>query len=154
VKRRLAAPVGWRRAGRVIALDPADRVLLFRYDDPAPFGVHWTTPGGGLEPGETFEDGARRELAEETGWTGLPLTGPVYQRTRLIYFGGGLRLQRERFFWTRTSQPDLGDVAEMHAHDSIAESRWWTVAELRATRATVFPRNLANLIRQISSQAP
>jgi len=32
-----------RRAGRVIVLDPQDRVLLFRYDDGPPNGRHWST---------------------------------------------------------------------------------------------------------------
>ena len=30
---RAAFPLRLRRAGRVIGLDPEDRVLLFRYDD-------------------------------------------------------------------------------------------------------------------------
>jgi len=30
-----------RRAGRVIVLDPDDRVLLFRYDDGPPKGQPW-----------------------------------------------------------------------------------------------------------------
>jgi 8-oxo-dGTP pyrophosphatase MutT (NUDIX family) len=66
-------PLRWRRAGRVIVLDPDDRVLLFRYDDGPPNGRHWCTPGGGLNDGETYAAGARRELAEETGWTDVPL---------------------------------------------------------------------------------
>jgi len=53
-----------RRAGRVIVLDPEDRVLLFRYDDGPPNGRHWCTPGGGLNDGEDYAAGARRELAE------------------------------------------------------------------------------------------
>src|SRR5215469_2972472 len=58
-----------RRAARVILLDPADRVLLMRYDQPPPNGQHWATPGGGAEDGEDYPAAALRELAEETGWT-------------------------------------------------------------------------------------
>src|ERR1039458_10215550 len=54
-------PLRLRRAGRVIVLDPDDRVLLFRYDDELPNGRHWCTPGGGLNDGEDYPAGARRE---------------------------------------------------------------------------------------------
>jgi ADP-ribose pyrophosphatase YjhB (NUDIX family) len=59
-----------RYAGRIVLLDPDDRVLLLRYDDGPPNGVHWSTPGGGLNPGEDYASGAARELAEETGRSG------------------------------------------------------------------------------------
>src|SRR5215467_1220647 len=39
-----------RHAGRVIVLDPGNRVLLLRYDEDPPAGRHWATPGGGPEP--------------------------------------------------------------------------------------------------------
>jgi 8-oxo-dGTP pyrophosphatase MutT (NUDIX family) len=71
-----------RHAGRVIALDPDGRVLLFRYDDGPPNGRHWNTPGGGLEPGEDYQDGAQRELLEETGWADVSvLPGAIHHRT-------------------------------------------------------------------------
>jgi ADP-ribose pyrophosphatase YjhB (NUDIX family) len=76
-----AAPLRRRRAGRVIVLDPDDRVLLFRYDDGPPNGPHWCTPGGGLNDGEDYAAGASRELAEETGWSDVPLGGEVHERT-------------------------------------------------------------------------
>src|SRR5712691_11511536 len=62
-----------RPAGRVILLDPDDRVLLMRYDDGPPNGVHWCTPGGGLNAGEDYASGALRELTEETGWADITL---------------------------------------------------------------------------------
>lgn len=47
----------------VCVLDHQNRVLLQRRGDN---GL-WSCPGGGLEPGESFEQAARRELREETG---------------------------------------------------------------------------------------
>jgi 8-oxo-dGTP diphosphatase len=48
-------------AGIVVRND--DRVLVIRRDD----NDHWEAPGGVLELNESFEDGVRREVLEETG---------------------------------------------------------------------------------------
>ncbi|WP_019587251.1 NUDIX domain-containing protein [Deinococcus apachensis] len=47
----------------ILVTDKVGRILLLRRDDT---GL-WTLPGGILEPGESFEACARRELFEETG---------------------------------------------------------------------------------------
>ena len=77
-----------RRAARVVLLDPQNRVLLMRYDDGPPNGPHWATPGGGLEPGETYPQAALRELAEETGWTDIVLIGEIHRRSHTMEWAG------------------------------------------------------------------
>jgi ADP-ribose pyrophosphatase YjhB (NUDIX family) len=138
-----------RLAARVVLLDPDHRVLLMRYDDGPPNGSHWTTPGGGLNEGEDFRAGALRELAEETGWTDIPLLGEVLRRSLTMEYGGRLIRQRERLYLARTSQPEreIRGVEAMHATDHIAAWRWWTLAELDTTTERVWPRGLASLIR-------
>jgi 8-oxo-dGTP pyrophosphatase MutT (NUDIX family) len=54
-----------RAAGAVLENDAGEIALIYRpkYDD-------WTLPKGKLEPGETEEQAAVREVEEETGYTG------------------------------------------------------------------------------------
>lgn len=61
--------VQWRRAAAyVVCRDDAQRILLTRfYSSTHPDTGRWTMPGGGMEWGETPEQTALRELAEETG---------------------------------------------------------------------------------------
>jgi ADP-ribose pyrophosphatase YjhB (NUDIX family) len=134
----------------VIVLDPEDRVLLFRYDDGPPNGRHWCTPGGGLNAGEDYLAGARRELEEETGWSDVALGAEVHRSTRMIEFTFGMRRQHERFFLGRTepARRGLGDVAAMHVSDGISSWRWWTLGELDSTGEVVWPEGLADVIRE------
>lgn len=144
-------PLRLRRAGRVIVLDPRDRVLLFRYDDGPPNGRHWCTPGGGLDEGEDYRAGARRELAEETGWNDVPLGPEVHQRTLVMEYGDAIVRQHERFFAGRVEVAGraLGEVADMHVSDGIAAWHWWTLAELDTTEEAIWPPGLADLIREL-----
>jgi 8-oxo-dGTP pyrophosphatase MutT (NUDIX family) len=145
-----------RRAGRVIVLDPRDRVLLFRYDEGPPNGRHWCTPGGGLDDGEDYAAGARRELAEETGWTDVALGAEVYEWTRTMEYADAIVRQHERLFLARveTVGRGLGDVAAMHASDGIATWHWWTLEEMDATDEVIWPSGLADLIRGLIRAEP
>jgi ADP-ribose pyrophosphatase YjhB (NUDIX family) len=139
-----------RLAARVILLDPDCRVLLMRYDDGPPNGSHWTTPGGGLNEGEDFRAGALRELAEETGWTDIPLLDEVLRRELTMEYGGRLVRQRERLYLARTGQAqrEIRDVEAMHESDHIAAWRWWTLDELDTTTERVWPAGLADVVRE------
>ena len=151
---RAADALRHRRAGRVIVLDPDDRVLLFRYDDGPPNGRHWCTPGGGLNDGEDYAAGARRELAEETGWTDVPLGTTAYERTLTMEYADAIVRQHERFFLGRVevARRELGEVADMHVSDGIAAWHWWTLAEMDSTNEVIWPEGLADLVREALSR--
>jgi ADP-ribose pyrophosphatase YjhB (NUDIX family) len=144
-----ALPV--RRAARVILLEPDDRVLLMRYDDPPPNGRHWSTPGGGLQEPEDYPEAALRELAEETGWTDIELLGEVHRHSMEMVAGGRLVRQVERLYLARTGQRGrvISGVDAMHASDGIAAWRWWTLAELDATTDSVWPAGLSSIIQNV-----
>ncbi len=145
-----------RLAGRVIAVDPAQRVLLFFYDDLPPKGRHWSTPGGGAELGEDFHAAACRELLEETGWADVPVPPEellVNSNVQWANLHGKptLCLQQDHYFVGRVPEEErpLGQVAAMHASDGIVSHRWWTLEQLDATTEDIYPPGLAALVRRL-----
>ena len=73
-------PAIHRTAARVLPVDADGRVLLLHARDPArPQAPFWFTVGGAIEPSETEQQGAARELREETGIVVAPrdLGAPV-----------------------------------------------------------------------------
>jgi ADP-ribose pyrophosphatase len=53
-----------------LALTPDKKVILVRQFRPGPQRIVSEIPGGGLEKGESAKTAAKRELLEETGYTG------------------------------------------------------------------------------------
>ncbi|GGX98082.1 NUDIX hydrolase [Streptomyces fructofermentans] len=137
-----------REAARAVVVDDDDdRVLLLRYDENGGF---WATPGGSLEDGEDHSTATLRELSEELGIDekAVELGAQLAERSKDHLVGGREVRQVEKYFLTRVSAADV-DPARASQPDNIREHRWWTLAELRATAQTVYPRGLADLLTSV-----
>jgi ADP-ribose pyrophosphatase YjhB (NUDIX family) len=131
-----------RQAARVVVRDPDGRVLLLRYDDPPPMGVHWATPGGGVDPGETPREAAARELREETGWTDAVVGRELGRSRRVVVRREGELEQDETHFAVQVAQPRRPVSTAGHASDDIAAWAWLTPAEVHALPVPVWPLEL------------
>ncbi|WP_433893558.1 NUDIX hydrolase [Streptomyces sp. CA-111067] len=143
-----------RRAARVAVIAPDGAVLLLRYDNPE-VGRHWAMPGGGLDPGETPRDGARREVREETGWSDIE-PGPLLCTWEHDFTRVDVPVrQREHIYVAHAPRrPLAGDLAAAHAADGILHARWWPQDELAATTDALWPPTLPALLADLREHGP
>lgn len=143
-----------RPSSRLLVLDALNRLLLFRFEHktgPLAGKIFWATPGGGLDPGESHEQAACRELHEELG---LRITDPgpqVAQREAIIPMPDGqLAHADERFFLIRAGNSNLSQEGWTELEREVmTEHRWWTLADLRTIREQVWPENIVDILIEI-----
>ena len=147
-------PLRRRPTARLLVLDGRDRLLLLLVEDPALSHPRlWITPGGGLDPGETFEQAALRELWEETGIV-APLGPCVWTRRHVIRFMGDLFALDERYFVVRVDAAvvSMANVTEWERRAFTAH-RWWSLDEIAGTEELIAPRCLAAVLPPILAGA-
>ena len=110
---RLAAGVYVMRGSQILVLERAAGMML----------GFWSIPGGIVDPGESPQEGAVRELFEEAGITP---TGPLWLVTAVPLKGYGMDLLSLRY----AGPCDTGAVRLSHEHSGW---RWVEPAEYRAT---------------------
>jgi 8-oxo-dGTP diphosphatase len=145
-----------REAARALVIDPDGRVLLVRFVNPDTGAEFWTTPGGGIDAGESLDAAVRRELREETGLDD-PEIGPVIWTRREVFPWAGRTLdQRERVFLVHAPAfeplPQLS--AERLAAEDVHELRWWSLTELEGSSTVFYPTRLAYFVRQLLENGP
>jgi 8-oxo-dGTP pyrophosphatase MutT (NUDIX family) len=143
-----------RQAVRVVLVDENDQVLLLRHASGGhEFEPHWAPPGGGVDPGETLQAAAARELWEEVGFTDVPLARPVWTWLHRYRYQGERITQHETIFVVRIAHADPRGQLENLLMDGIVEARWWHVNELLALADDVWPHGLATLLPAVLTES-
>ncbi|WP_287979005.1 NUDIX domain-containing protein [Sphingomonas sp.] len=142
------APRVPRPAARILLVDAQDRVLLMRFT-PGDRPPLWCTPGGAVDPGESYAAAARRELWEEVGLDRD--CGPEVARrvVDFVTFEGVAVDADERYFRVEvdTCEVKAGALTPLEQR-VLAGWRWFEPHELADWPETIYPEDLADLLRQ------
>ncbi|WPN32434.1 NUDIX domain-containing protein [Pseudomonas sp. P5_109] len=141
-----------RDSARLLVINPSRQVLLFHFqhtNDALAGQSHWATPGGGLEQGESFEAAAVRELFEETGLRVANVGASISERRfAMMLPSGETVLSIERYFVVHTDNERVSREGwTAHEVRVMADHKWWSVAELRATSETMWPERLIEMLQ-------
>ena len=135
-----------RPAARILLVDGEGRVLLFRFDpgDRPPF---WCTPGGAVDPGESYAEAARRELREETGLE-LECGPEVAQRhVEFVTIEGVPVTADERYFRVEAGVCTIDTAGHTELERRVMQRhRWFAVEEIEEWPEPIFPRDLVEML--------
>ena len=118
-----------RPSSRLLILDQHKRLLLFKFahrSGPLAGQTFWATPGGGLDPGESYEAAACREMLEETGLR-IDNPGPrIAQRSAVFRVPDGQMVSAdERFFLIRVGELKIStQLWSDLERATMADHRW------------------------------
>ncbi len=140
-----------RHAVRVVLADAGGRVLLFQVETEEVPGGWWELPGGGIEPGESDQAAAIREIKEETGLVldSAQIGLPTWWRDTTWRSRGNRRLQHEVVVRAQVAadQPKIVDGGRSQEEiEDYVTARWWTVAEIIQSKERFYPSRLPELL--------
>jgi 8-oxo-dGTP pyrophosphatase MutT (NUDIX family) len=147
-----------RPAVRIICLDADDRVLLLLWQDPSDGGLLWEPPGGGIDPGETPIETARRELVEETGLDPAAIGPESVIVERDTRWNGKRFVGPEPFFLARYPDlvaPEISRAGLLPDEQLNLRGHYWlSRTEIAALIEPLVPATLLAEIRRLAPDWP
>jgi 8-oxo-dGTP pyrophosphatase MutT (NUDIX family) len=135
---------------KLLLLDEQDHLLLIHSRDPSGSGDCWYPVGGGVEPGETAQQAAVREAAEETGLLALSVGAPVWIRDHTYRYDGREVAVHEEWLLHRVDHFDPAPAALTdYESKTIQGFRWWSIEDLVKTTDTVYPPRLGHRLSSL-----
>lgn len=142
-----------RPAARIVPVDRAGRVLLLNMIDPGDPSKPpwWEIPGGGMDPGETTDVAAARELVEETGIRDFEL-GPVVWTQECTFTFAGMFFDSEEWIHVAWCNETVVEPQGLEFFEALAYRgyHWWDVDELLESDAAVLPPRLREFIAPVA----
>lgn len=135
-----------RPAARILLVNRDGHVLMFRFT-PADRAPIWCTPGGAVDPGESYEAAARRELWEEVGLD-IDCGTEVAQRTvDFRTFEGVDVTADERYFRVDIDTCEVSAGALTALEQRVLDRHhWFSAADLADWPETLYPQDLAAML--------
>ncbi|MEE9417455.1 MAG: NUDIX domain-containing protein [Acidimicrobiales bacterium] len=143
-----------RPAARVVLLDRSSRIFMVNAIDPADRSkpAWWEIPGGGMDPGESSEQAALREVHEETGIANVEIGPCIWTQQVQFTFAGMFFDSDERI---HVAWCDGGEYAPkgLEYFEALAfrGAKWWDVEELIASDEPVLPPRLREFLAPIAA---
>lgn len=126
-------------AGGVVENEKGEILLIFRKK-------HWDLPKGKLDPDESLEDCALREVEEETGLSNLQL-GALIEETMHQYEEDG-ELVTKKTAWYRMRGSSLDQLVPQ-TEEQIEDLKWVKPADLQAYMQQTYP-NIRHILSKIT----
>jgi 8-oxo-dGTP pyrophosphatase MutT (NUDIX family) len=116
-------------AGGLVLNDAGEALLIFRRGK-------WDLPKGKLDKGETIEDCALREVAEETGLRGAQLAAAL-MTTRHTYREGARFMLKESYWYMM--EVSGKQALTLQKEEDISEAKWVSADKIAAYLPLCFP---------------
>lgn len=125
----------------IFSMRAEDLAVLLVKRGKAPYEGHWALPGGFVEKDEALEKAAARELAEETGLTGVPFE-------QLAAFGDPGRDPRGHTVSVAFLTFIVAESALVVAGDDAAEAAWHPLRTLKRVKLAFDHARIVDVARR------